>query len=73
MWDRSQRPAPVPVAPRSPPDAASQLGIRPVRLAQAFREGRVATEGGRGGEVVAGGEVGRSGGRDSRGRDRRLA
>jgi hypothetical protein len=42
----------VPPAPLSLADAASQLGIRPVQLAQAIREGRVATIRGRGGELL---------------------
>jgi hypothetical protein len=42
----------VPAAPLSLADAASQLGIRPVQLAQAIREGRVATVRGRGGELL---------------------
>jgi hypothetical protein len=42
----------VPPAPLSLPDAASQLGIRPVQLAQAIREGKVATIRGRGGELL---------------------
>jgi hypothetical protein len=33
-------------------DVASQLGVRPVELAQAIREGRVATVHGRGGELL---------------------
>ncbi len=39
-------------APLSLADAASQLGIRPVQLAQAIREGKVATVRGRGGELL---------------------
>src|SRR5690349_9596242 len=42
----------VPAAPLSLADAASQLGIRPVLLAQAIREGKVATIHGRGGEQL---------------------
>jgi hypothetical protein len=42
----------VPSAPLSLADAASQLGIRPVQLAQAIREGKVATVRGRGGELL---------------------
>ncbi len=42
----------VPAAPLSLADAASQLGIRPVQLAQAVREGKVATVRGRGGELL---------------------
>jgi hypothetical protein len=42
----------VPAAPLSLADAASQLGIRPVQLAQAIRESKVATVRGRGGEVM---------------------
>jgi len=50
----------VPAAPLSLADAASQLGIRPVELAQAIREGKVATIHGRGGELlIAHEEVGR--------------
>ena len=41
----------VPPAPLSLGDAAFQLGIRPVLLAQAVREGTVATVRGRGGEL----------------------
>jgi len=45
---------PRPVATRPPrrSDASSQLGIRPVELAQAIREGKVATVHGRGGELL---------------------
>ena len=39
----------VPAAPPSLADAASQLGVRPVQLARAVREGKVATVRGRGG------------------------
>ena len=39
-------------APLSLADAASQIGIRPVELARAIREGWVATVRGRGGEVL---------------------
>jgi hypothetical protein len=39
-------------APLSLADAASQLGIRPVELEQANREGRVATVRGRSGELL---------------------
>ena len=39
-------------APHSLADAASQLGVRPVHLAQAIREGKVATVRGRGGELL---------------------
>jgi hypothetical protein len=46
----------VPAAPLSLADAASQLGIRPVELAQAIREGKVATVRGRGGELLIAGE-----------------
>jgi hypothetical protein len=42
----------VPTAPLSLADAASQLGVRPVQLAQAIREGKVATVRGRGGELL---------------------
>jgi hypothetical protein len=42
----------VPAAPLSLADAASQLGVRPVQLAQAIREGKVATVHGRGGELL---------------------
>jgi hypothetical protein len=42
----------VPAAPLSLADAASQLGIRPVHLAQAIREGKVATVRGRRGEIL---------------------
>jgi hypothetical protein len=42
----------VPAAPLSLADAASQLGIRPVQLAEAIREGKVATVRGRGGELL---------------------
>jgi hypothetical protein len=42
----------VPAPPLSLADAASQLGIRAVELAQAIREGRVATVHGRGGEML---------------------
>jgi hypothetical protein len=42
----------IPAAPLSLADAASQLGIRPVQLAQAIREGKVATVRGRGGELL---------------------
>jgi hypothetical protein len=41
-----------PAAPLSLTDAASQLGVRPVNLAQAIREGKVATVRGRGGELL---------------------
>jgi hypothetical protein len=41
-----------PAAPLSLADAASQLGIRPVQLAQAIRKGRVATVRGRRGELL---------------------
>jgi hypothetical protein len=37
----------APAAPLSLADAAAQLGVRPVQLAQAVREGRVATVHGR--------------------------
>jgi hypothetical protein len=43
----------VPAAPLSLADAASQLGIRPVQLAQAIREGKVAVVHGRRGELAA--------------------
>jgi len=33
----------LPAAPLSRADAAFQLGIRPIQLAQAIREGKVAT------------------------------
>jgi hypothetical protein len=42
----------VPPAPLSLADAASQLGIRPVQLGQAIREGKVATVHWRGGELL---------------------
>jgi hypothetical protein len=42
----------VPPPPLSLADAASQLGIRPVQLAQGIREGRVATVRGRGGGLL---------------------
>ena len=42
----------VPPAPLTLAEAASQLGIRPVELAQAIREGRVATVRGRRGELL---------------------
>jgi hypothetical protein len=42
----------VPSPPLSLADAASQFGIRPVRQAQAIREGKVATVRGRGGELL---------------------
>ena len=42
----------VPAAPLSLADAASQLGVLPVELAQAIREGKVATVRGRGGEML---------------------
>ena len=42
----------MPPAPLSLADAASQLGIRPVQLAEAVREGKVATVRGRGGELL---------------------
>jgi len=42
----------VPAAPRSLADAASLLGIRPVELAQAVREGKVATVRGRGRQLL---------------------
>jgi hypothetical protein len=42
----------VPAAPLSLADAASQLGIRQVQLAEAIREGKVATVRGRGGELL---------------------
>ena len=42
----------MPAAPLSLADAASHLGIRPVELAQAIREGKVATVHGRGGELL---------------------
>jgi hypothetical protein len=42
----------IPPAPVTLDDAASQLGIRPVELAQAIREGKVATVRGRGGELL---------------------
>jgi hypothetical protein len=42
----------VPPAPLSLADAASQLGVRPVQLAQAIREGKMATVRGRGGELL---------------------
>jgi hypothetical protein len=44
-----------PYAPATPPslaDAASQLGIRLVHLAQAILEGKVATVRGRGGDLL---------------------
>jgi hypothetical protein len=42
----------VPAAPLSLADAASHIGIRPVQLAQAIREGKVATVRGRGGVLL---------------------
>jgi len=49
-----------PAAPPSLADAASQLSICPVQLAQAIRQGRMATVRGRGGELtVAHEECGR--------------
>jgi hypothetical protein len=42
----------VPAAPLSLADAASRLGIRAVQLAQAIREGKVATVRGRAGELL---------------------
>ena len=42
----------MPPAPLSLADAASQLGIRPVQLAEAVREGKVATVRGHGGELL---------------------
>ena len=42
----------VPPAPLSLADAASRLGIRSVELAQAVREGKVATVRGRGGMLL---------------------
>ena len=42
----------VTVAPISLADAAAHLGIRPVQLAEAIREGKVATVRGRGGELL---------------------
>jgi hypothetical protein len=42
----------VPPEPLSLADAAARLGIRPVELAQAIREGKVATVRGRGGELM---------------------
>jgi len=42
----------MPDAPHGLADAASQLGIRPVELAQAVREGKVATIRGRGGDLL---------------------
>ena len=42
----------VPAPPLSLADAASQLGVRPVQLAQAVREGKVATVRGRGADLL---------------------
>jgi hypothetical protein len=42
----------VPAPPLNLADAAAQLGIRPVELAQAIREGRVATVRARDGELL---------------------
>ena len=42
----------MPTAPLSLADAAAQLGVRPVQLAQAVREGKLATVRGRGGELL---------------------
>jgi hypothetical protein len=51
-WTTISSPPYVRAAPLSLADAASQLGIRPVELAQAVREGKVATLRGRGGELL---------------------